>query len=114
MKAVKKRLGAIVLGAAIVLAGCGGGQSQSSQGQNTLTLGAYETPWELTNAVDAYNARNGKYYVEIVDYGQEYQDYDTAKERFKLDMITSNGADIIWMGDLVADELGYAGVLADR
>lgn len=73
MKAVKKRLSAIVLGVAIALAGCGGGQtgevlvawsvetdssgiedhgesgqSQSSQGQNTLTLGAYETPWELT------------------------------------------------------------------
>lgn len=138
MKMVKKRLGAIVLGAAIVLAGCGdrqteessgtwsaeagssgtedhgeSGQSQSSQGQSILTLGACETPWELTNAVDAYNARNGKYYVQIVDYVQEYQDYDTAKERFKLDMVTSNGTDIIWMGDLVADELGYAGVLAD-
>lgn len=143
MKTAKKRLGAIVLGAAIALAGCGdeqpdevsgtgsvetgtygtevnawteheqGGPGQNDQGQNTLTLGACETPWELANAVEAYNARNGKYYVEIVDYGQEYQDYDTAQERLKLDLATSNGTDIIWLGDLVADELGYAGVLAD-
>ncbi|MDE5747763.1 MAG: extracellular solute-binding protein [Acetatifactor sp.] len=138
MKMVKKRLGAIILGVAIVLAGCGGRQtdevsgiwsvetdsigiedsgqiseSQSDQGQKILTLGALETPWELTRAVDAYNARNGKYYVEIVDYSQEYQDYDAAKERFKLDLAASRGTDIIWVGDLVADELGYAGVLAD-
>lgn len=89
------------------------GQGQSSQGQTILTLGACEAPWELTNAVDAYNARNGKYYVEIVDYGREYQDYDTAQERLKLALVTSKGTDIIWMGDLVADELGYAGILLD-
>ena len=137
MKMVKKKLWAIVLGGAIVLAGCGDGQiggildaqpveadginaesiGQSSQEQSgekiTLTLGTYETPWELTCAVDAYNARNQKYYVEIVDYSQKYQDYDTAKERLKLDMATKKGTDIIWVGSLVADELGYAGVLAD-
>lgn len=89
------------------------GRAQSNQDQIILTLGACETPWELTNAVNAYNARNGKYYVEIVDYGQKYQDYDTAQERLKLDLAASKGTDIIWVGDLAADELGYAGVLAD-
>ena len=142
MKKLWRTLGTIALGM-ILLAGCGGGQtdetsgawsvetgssgtevnaqteheqggqSQSSQGQNILTLGASETPWELKYAVEAYNARNGKYYVEIVDYGQEYQDYDTAQERLKLDLATSKGTDIIWVGNLVVDELGYAGVLAD-
>lgn len=136
MKMVKKKLGAVVLGIAIVLTGCGGGQTgegsgalpvaigssntenqgqsgQDEQGKTILTLGACETPWELTYAVEAYNTRNEKYYVEIVDYGQEYQDYDTAQERLKLDLSTSKGTDIIWVGELVADELGYAGVLAD-
>ena len=143
MKTVRKRFGTIILGTVIILAGCGGGQTdetsgtwsvetgssgaevnaqteyeqggqgQSSQGQNILTLGTCESPWELTYAVEAYNARNGKYYVEIVDYGQEYQDYDTVRERLKLDLATLKGTDIIWVGDLVADELGYAGVLAD-
>lgn len=140
---MKKSFGAIILGTAIVLAGCGGGQAdeasgtwsaatgssgtevntqtehgqsgqgQISQGQKILTLGAYETPWELTNAVDAYNAGNGKYHVEIVDYAQKYQDYDTARERLRLDLAASKGTDIIWVGDMVADELGYAGVLTD-
>lgn len=143
MKPMKKSFGAIILGTAIVLAGCGGGQAdeasgtwsaatgssgtevntqtehgqsgqgQISQGQKILTLGAYETPWELTNAVDAYNAGNGKYHVEIVDYAQKYQDYDTARERLRLDLAASKGTDIIWVGDMVADELGYAGVLTD-
>lgn len=137
MEMVKKKLWAIVLGVAIVLAGCGDGQAdgisdvqpveaggvntesigQSSQEQSgekfTLTLGTCETPWELTRAVDAYNAKDEKYYVEIVDYSQKYQDYDTAQERLKLDMATKKGTDIIWVGSLVADELGYAGVLAD-
>ncbi|MDE7222529.1 MAG: extracellular solute-binding protein [Acetatifactor sp.] len=88
-------------------------QDQNNQGQIRLTLGTCESPWELTYAVDAYNAGNGKYYVEIVDYGQEYPDYDTAKERLKLDLATSKGTDIVWVGDMVTDELGYAGVLAD-
>lgn len=140
---MKKRVGAIILGTAIVLAGCGGGQTdetsgawsaatgisgtevnaqteygqsgqgQSSQGQKILTLGAYDTPWELTNAVDAYNAGNRKYHVEIVDYAQKFQDYDTARERLMLELAASKGTDIIWVGDMVADELGYAGVLAD-
>lgn len=141
MKTAKKRWGAVVLGIAIALTGCGAGQTdkvseaaeavsgdtevnswieheqsgeiQDGQGGNIVTLGACETPWELTYAVEAYNARNGKYYVEIVDYGQEYLDYDTAQERLKLDMATSKGTDIIWVGDLIADDLGYAGVLAD-
>ncbi len=143
MNTAKRRLGAIVLGITIALTGCGvgqagnvsgtrsaetesrgtevgarteheqSGQGQDDQGKTILTLGACETPWELTNAVDAYNAGNGKYYVEIVDYGQKYQDYDTAQERFKLDLATSKGTDIIWVGDLIVDELGYGGVLAD-
>lgn len=143
MKTMKNRFGAIVLGTAIILAGCGveqtdgdsgvhpvmtdgsgtdssgiessgtDGQGQSDQGQTILTLGTYETPWELTYAVDAYNARNGRYHVEIVDYLQEDYDYDAAKERLKLDLSVSKGTDIIWMGSMIADELGYAGVLAD-
>ncbi|MDE5589166.1 MAG: extracellular solute-binding protein [Acetatifactor sp.] len=136
MKKIWRFFGVIALGI-IFCVGCGDGQadglsgvqpvevggiSMESNGQGdkeysgekiTLTLGACETSWELTNAVDAYNAKNGKYYVEIVDYSQQYQDYDTAQERLKLDMATSKGTDIIWMGDLVADELGYAGLLAD-
>lgn len=141
MRTAKKRWGAIVLGIAIALTGCGAGQTdkvsgtaetgsgdteisswieheqsgeiQDGQGENIVTLGACETPWELTYAVEAYNAGNRKYYVEIVDYGQEYPDYDTAQERLKLDLATSKGTDMIWVGNLIADDLGYAGVLAD-
>ncbi len=138
MKKFWKTLGTIFLGM-IFLAGCGdetaegaasevwnvvtdssgtedkeeSGQGQGSQGQTILTLGACETPWELTNAVDAYNAGNGKYYVEIVDYSQENREYDTAQERLKLDLAAAKGTDIIWMGELAADELGYAGILLD-
>lgn len=89
------------------------GSGQGDQGQITLTLGTYDTPWELTYAVEAYNAQNGKYVVEIVDYLQEDYDYDAAKDRFKMNLATGKGTDIIWMCDMVADELGYAGVLAD-
>lgn len=38
------------------------GDKEYSGEKITLTLGACETSWELTNAVDAYNAKNGKYY----------------------------------------------------
>lgn len=128
MSAVKKRFGAIVLGAAIVLTGCGGGQTDGASGnrsvtagssgtedqeQTILTLGTCETSWELTNAVDAYNAQNGKYFVELVDYSREDMDYDAAWERLKLDLAASKGTDLIWVQRMVADELGYAGVLAD-
>ncbi len=138
MKKLWRTIGAITVGMA-VLAGCGNdqeavnlsgqpvaspgpdkeSQNQSVQGQNgqgkiKLTLGTCETSWELTYAVDAYNAGNGKYCVEIVDYSQEYQvDYDTAQERLKMDLAASKGTDIIWVQGMVADELGYAGVLAD-
>jgi len=136
MKKLWRTLGAVSLGA-IFLTGCreqadegleiqpvaidGAGaesrgqkdREQTGQGQAILTLGTCEAPWELTNAVDAYNARNGKYRVEIVNYLQEDQDYPAAQERLKLDLATSKGTDIIWLGDMAADELGYSGVLAD-
>lgn len=89
------------------------GAGQDDQEQITLTLGTYDNHWELRFAVEAYNARNGKYKVEIVDYDQEDMDPDMVRERFKMDLATGKGTDIIWICDMVADELGYAGVLAD-
>ncbi len=140
MKKFWRALGTIAVGTCF-LTGCGNGQTdgnsgiqaidgsnkesqgqsnqaQDNQGQNNhgktmLTLGTSDASWELTYAVDAYNARNGQYYVEIVNYVQEDQDYAAAEERLKLDLAASKGTDIIWMGSMVADELGYAGVLAD-
>ena len=140
MSKLKKRIGSIILGLIIVLAGCGdgqmggasgeqsaginidgsnvedpgrGSQEPGDQGQVILTLGTYDAVRELTYAVEAYNAKNGKYKVEIVDYTPENGDYDAAEERMKIDLATGKGTDIIWMEDMVADELGYAGVLAD-
>lgn len=121
---MKKKLGVVILGVVIVLSGCRsdvekgiqaeygmGGQDRNSQEQRVLTLWTCDAPWELVYAVEAYNAKKRNYYVKIVDYLQEYSDYDTAQERLKLDLGTTKGTDLIWIGDLVADELGYAGVL---
>lgn len=133
MNKMKKKIGALILGIVIGLTGCGNGQidgasgeqsvgigssnagdkEQDNQVQTILTLGTYDTPWELTYAVEAYNAQNGKYVVEIVDYLQDNQDFEAAQNRFNMDLATGKGTDIIWMCDMVADDLGYAGVLAD-
>lgn len=86
-----------------------------------MTLGTvWSGGWELDNAVEAYNARNGKYYVEVVDYfpedfeGVANDVYDAALDRLRMDLATGKDQDIIeFQYGLVPDELGYAGVLAD-
>lgn len=100
-------------------------QGQSSQKQDgeriRVTLGTvWGGNWELDNAVEAYNARNGKYYVEVVDYfpedfeGVANDVYDAALDRLRMDLATGKGQDIIeFQYGFVPDELGYAGVLAD-
>lgn len=139
MQTAKKGLGAIVLGAAIALAGCGGERTeevseiwsveqgvviesnvQSGQGEYgekiMLTLGTPGTDRRLQNAVEFYNAQSGKYCVEIVDYLPEHYDntiWEASQDRLRMDLATGKGTDIIMFGDLVADELGYAGVLVD-
>ena len=98
------------------------GQEQGGQEQNGesigVTLGTVGgNGWMLGYAVEAYNARNGKYYVEVVDYLPEHYDNaiaDAAMDRFRMEFATGNGQDIIlFTYGVVPDELGYAGVLAD-
>lgn len=97
-----------------------GEPGQSGQGQDggrtLLTLGAVGVPWELRDAVDIYNSREGKYRVELVDYLPEKFDdgvWEAAYDRMRMDFATGKGMDIILFGDLVADELGYSGVVLD-
>ncbi|MCM1064025.1 MAG: hypothetical protein NC420_06020 [Eubacterium sp.] len=95
------------------------GQAQDEQAQNggriILTLGGVYVPWQLEDAVELYNARNGNYYVEIVDYlPAEWSDgvYEAAYDRLRMDLAAGK-TDILLFGDLVADEMGYAGTLLD-
>ena len=98
------------------------GSGQSSQHQNgdriTLTLGVlgYSTVPMMQAVVESYNAQSEKYYVEMVDYLPEHYDnaiYEASEDRFRMDLATGKGTDIILFGDMVADELGHAGVVAD-
>ena len=93
-----------------------GGDHVQSGERITLTLGAVNVSWPLESAVDAYNAQSEKYYVEIVDYLPEKYDsavYEASSDRFKMDLATGKGTDIVEVGALISDELGYAGVLMD-
>ena len=148
MKGLLKVFTAAILGICL-LTGCGQGEdldgmswvleptemgtgSQAQNGQQQdgsehdgerirVTLGTvWGGNWELDNAVEAYNARNGKYYVEVVDYfpedfeGDANDVHDAALDRLRMDLATGKGQDIIeFQYGLVPDELGYAGVLAD-
>lgn len=136
MKRAFKTLVATALGISL-LAGCsngqgdteGGGQTLVSagmdaedQGQNgeriTLTLGTIGRSHDgmLKTAVEAYNAQGGKYRVEIVDYLPENYDnaiMEASADRFKMDLATGKGTDIVDLYSLEADELGYRGILAD-
>ena len=97
-----------------------GDQGQISQEESgervTLTLGTVGGGRGLESAVEAYNAQNGKYCVEIVDYLPEQYDnavWEASLDRFRVALATSKEIDIIAFGDLNADELGYAGVLVN-
>ena len=139
MKRLWRTLGAIVLGIAF-LTGCGDGPTgvtlngqpidsteigvenngligqEESDERITLTLGTVGTDRRLQSAVESYNDQEGKYYVDIVDYLPEQYDnvvYEASLDRLRMALATNKEIDIIAFGDLVADELGYAGVLMD-
>lgn len=91
------------------------GSAQSGE-RITLTLGAVNVSWQLESAVDVYNAQSKKYYVEIVDYLPESYDSairEASEDRFKMDLATGKGTDIVSLGAMIPDELGYTGVLTD-
>ncbi len=91
------------------------GQEESG-GWIMLTLGTLGTDRRLQGVVEAYNVQNGKYHVEIVDYLPEQYDNGVRKasqDRFRMDIAAGKGTDIIVLDGMVADELGYAGALAN-
>lgn len=100
------------------------GQEQNDQGQKNLepggerialtmgVLGYSDSPM-MQQLVEAYNARSEKYYVEMVEYQPEYADYEASKDRFRMELATGKGTDIILFGGMIADELGHGGVLLD-
>lgn len=136
MKKLWRFFGVIALGV-ILCAGCGDGQASGilsvqpveaegintgSNGESgeriTLTLGVVggSTANSMQYLVEAYNAQSEKYYVEVVDYLPEHHDnaiYEASEERFRMELATGKGTDIIKFGNMVADELGYSGVLLD-
>ena len=139
MKKSWRALGAIVLGVVFLML-CGNGQAeavsgvQSAEAKDTdtenhgqsgheesgekilLTLGTIGTDPRLENAVAAYNAQSGKYYVKIIDYLPEEYDCalrEASRDRFRMDLAVGNGTDIVSLSGQAADELGYAGVLMD-
>ncbi|MDE5892474.1 MAG: hypothetical protein K2H45_06105, partial [Acetatifactor sp.] len=90
----------------------GQGSQEESSERVTLTLGTVGGGRGLKSAVEAYNAQDGKYYVEIVDYLTEEYNYEASYDRLRMDLATGKGTDIVsFGGSLVADELGYAGIL---
>lgn len=94
----------------------GGGNRTQNGERIKLTLGAVNVNWRMESAVDAYNAQSEKYYVEIVDYLPEKYDstiYEASCDRFKMELATGKGTDIVAVGTLTVDELGYAGTLLD-
>ena len=94
-----------------------GGQGQSG-GRIKLTLGVVmeSTSPTMQHLVEAYNAQSDKYYVEMVEYLPENYDnaiFEASEERFRIDLATGKGTDIVLFGGLSVDELGYAGVVLD-
>ena len=96
------------------------GQSDSEQSGERikLTLGVVmdSTSPAMQNLVEAYNAQSDKYYVEMAEYLPENYDnaiFEASEDRFRMDLATGKGTDIVLFGGLSADELGYAGVVLD-
>lgn len=136
MKRLLRTIIAMALGISL-LGGCNSGQEDAAvsgqhmeaagtgsenQGQGgeriTLTLGTVSRSRDdvLRTVVEAYNVRSGKYYVEIVGYLPENFDnaiMTASVDRFKMELATGKGTDIIDLSQLVPDELGYGGILAD-
>lgn len=136
MKKLWRAFSAMALGISL-LAGCGNGQgnrdgefhtvepveigatTQEQGGERiTLTFGTVGKNRDsgLKMAVEAYNRQGGKYYVEFVDYLPENYDnaiMEAAMDRFKIDLATGKGTDIVDLSWVEADELGYGGVLVD-
>lgn len=127
---------AVAVLSATFLAGCGSGKSPdlgisfqtdmpiqtdetNHPGQDgeriTLTLGTIGNR-NLQNVVDAYNRQSENYFVEIVDYLPEQFDnavYEASVDRFRMDIATGNGTDIIDLDQLDVEVLGCRGILMD-
>ena len=80
----------------------------------TLTLASME-PRFIRDAVIDFNASNGKYAVEIIDYSQYNTDAepDAGVLRLNLDMISGNAPDIIDLTSLPLGQYENMGLLED-
>ncbi len=68
---------------------------------------------ELRRVIEAYNARNGQYYVELADYSEGAADTKQAQDRMMMELANGKGPDLLDMRELNKEELGAAGVLVD-
>ncbi len=95
----------------------GGEAASEAAGERiVVTLGCVGSTHSLGDAVEAYNASHEKYYIEMVDHMPELYDHSIAedtRERFRMDIAAGKGEDILYLGDLSATDLGYAGALMD-
>lgn len=84
----------------------------------TVTLGTVGQSRDgaLKMAVEAYNRQDRQYVVEFMEYLPENADNATTEasvDRFKMDLATGKGADIIDLSWGETDEWGYRGILAN-
>lgn len=85
--------------------------------KTVLTLGTvYDGPNsnpQFTDVINAYNIQSQDYYIQLVDYAESVDSYDTALEKFQMDLMTGNGTDLIDLTGMSRSVLGAAGLLTD-
>ena len=89
-------------------------QGKSNKKVVYLAGAGFEFDPELQRLIAAYNGSNEDYYIKTIDYLIEGNDYEDAKKRFSLELISGNIPDII-MVNTVEDEMVYAdkGIICD-
>ena len=111
---MKVKITAVMVVLGLLLSSCGVLREDANGEVTTLTLACWIQDYPLSYCVEQFNHNNKKYQIEIHEYYDETEDnYTAAMTRMKLDLISNDSWDLIYLDSMDIFALESAGVLMD-
>ncbi len=111
---MKVKITAVMVVLGLLLSSCGVLREDANGEVATLTLACWIKDYPLSYCVEQFNHNNKKYQIEIHEYYDETEDnYTAAMTRMKLDLISNDNWDLIYLDSMDIFALENAGVLMD-
>lgn len=68
---------------------------------------------DIYRVVNKYNQKNDEYHIKIVEFAENYQEFEQSYDRIMMDIVNGKGTDILYADSFGKEILGPGGLLLD-